>query len=370
MIIGVPKEIKDNEYRIGTVPASVKALCEAGHTVLVQDKAGEGSGITNEELTGAGAKIVKTAEEVWKQADMIIKVKEPIKPEWPLMREDQILYTYLHLAPVPDLTAELLKRKVAGVAYETITDSAGKLPLLIPMSEVAGRMSIQVGAQFLESPNGGKGVLLGGVPGVSAGKVTVIGGGTVGIHAARMAVGLGAKVNIIELDPVQLRWLDNLFQGRAATLMSNSYNIAESVRTADLVVGGVLIPGASAPKLVTRKMISQMKPGSVVVDVAVDQGGCFETTTPTTHSKPTFVVDGVIHYCVANMPGAVPRTSTYALTNVTLKYALMLANLGLKGACLADPGLANGVNTYKGKMTCRGVAESQKLEYTSLEHLL
>ncbi len=370
MIIGLPKEIKDNESRVGLVPSGVHALVEDGHRVLVQSAAGTGSGITDEEYKAAGAEIVPAAAAVFGQADMIIKVKEPVGPEYGFLREGQLLFTYLHLAPAPELTKMLLERKVTGVAYETIRLSNGSLPLLTPMSEVAGRMSIQVGAYYLQKPNGGLGELLGGVPGVPPANVVIIGGGTVGTNAAKMAVGLGARVTILDLDADRLRYLDDIFFGQVETLMSNPFNIQESVSKADLLIGAVLIPGAEAPKLITRKMISRMKNGAVIVDVAVDQGGCIETTHPTTHSNPTFTIDGVVHYCVANMPGAVPRTSTFALTNVTLPYARRLASLGLRDAVMKDAALKQGVNTFNGHITCKPVAQAVGLPLDALDSLL
>src|SRR5882724_2775804 len=329
MIVGLPKEVKDNEYRVGLVPAGVKALTSGGHTVLVHTKAGDGSGITDQEFINAGGEIVDSAEEVWSRAEMIVKVKEPIAPEYGFLRDGLILFTYLHLAPARELTRALLDGGVTGVAYETITNDQGHLPLLTPMSEVAGRMSIQVGATYLEKINGGRGVLLGGVPGVAPGRVTIIGGGVVGINAAKIAVGFG-----------------------------------------DLVVGAVLVPGAAAPKLVKREMLRDMPRGSVIVDVAVDQGGCIETTKPTTHSQPTYYVENVLHYGVTNMPGAVPRTSTFALTNATLPFALRLAKYGAIEAIKKDPHLKNGVNTYKGKVTYQAVADGQGLKYTPIDNLL
>ncbi len=370
MLIGVPKEIKDNEYRVGLVPAGVRTLCDDGHTVYVEHLAGDGSGISDQEYVAAGAKILKQSSDVWARAELVIKVKEPIEPEYGSMRKGQILFTFLHLAPAAALTREMLKRKVTGIAYETITNSQGELPLLTPMSEVAGRMAIQVGAAFLEKPNGGRGVLLGGVPGVLPAKVVIIGGGVVGTNAAKMAVGLGAQVTLIERSLERLRLLDDIFGGRIRTLVSNSYNIWNAVENADLVIGGVLIPGASAPKLITRQMLSSMHKGAVIVDVSVDQGGCVETSHPTTHSDPTFVVDDVVHYCVANMPGAVPRTSTFALTNATLPYALKLASQGFSRAIANDAGLRAGVNTYRSRATYKAVAESQGLDYTPIEKLL
>ncbi len=370
MIIGLPKEIKDNESRVGLVPSGAHALVQDGHKVLVQANAGEGSGISDAEYKAAGAEIVPSAAAVYGRADMIIKVKEPVGPEYQLLREGQILFTYLHLAPAPELTGMLLDRKVSGVAYETIRLPNGSLPLLTPMSEVAGRMSIQVGAYYLQKPNGGRGELLGGVPGVPPANVVIVGGGIVGTNAAKMAVGLGARVTIIDLDADRLRYLDDIFFGQIETLMSNPYNIEDSVSKADLLVGAVLIFGAEAPKLVTRAMVSNMKKGAVIVDVAVDQGGCIETTHPTTHSKPTFEVDGVVHYCVANMPGAVPRTSTFALTNVTLPYARRLAGLGFKDAVGHDAALKQGVNVYKGQITCEPVAKALGLPSAPLDSML
>jgi len=370
MVVGTVREIKDNEYRVGLVPGGVKTLADSGQQVLVETRAGEGSGISDDEYRQAGAEIVASAAEVWKRAEVLVKVKEPIEPEYGLMREGQVLFTYLHLAPLPKLTSVLLERKVTGVAYETITGPEGSLPLLTPMSEVAGRMSIQVGARYLERVNGGRGVLLGGVPGVPPAEVIIIGGGVVGMNAAKMALGMGARVTILDRSVTKMQYIDDVFGGHVATLMSNPIAIARAAARADLLVGAVLIPGAAAPKLVTRAMVSGMKKGSVIVDVAVDQGGCIETTHPTTHSAPTYEVDGVVHYCVANMPGAVPRTSTFALTNVTFPYLLRIARKGLKQAIKEDPSLAPGVNTYAGKLTCAPVAEAQGLPYTPLESLL
>lgn len=367
MKIGLPKEIKDNEYRVGLTPAGVNALVNAGHAVFVQKSAGEGSGFADELYVKAGGKILETADDVWGEGDMIVKVKEPIAPEYPRMRENQLLFTYLHLAPEFELTKQMMERKVTGVAYETITDKQGRLPLLTPMSEVAGRMSVQVGATYLEKMNGGRGILLGGVPGVPAGNVVIIGGGVVGTEAAKMAIGLGAKVTIIDINLDRLRQLDDIFLSKVQTLASSRYQIHEAISHADLVIGGVLVVGAAAPKLVTRDMLHDIPNGAVLVDVAVDQGGCFETTHATTHSNPTFYEEGVLHYCVANMPGAVPRTSTFALTNATLPYALALANKGFEAAVKADEGLKEGVNTYAGKLTYKAVAESQGLEYTPFE---
>ncbi len=370
MIVGLPKEIKDNEYRVGLTPAGVRALSDAGHQVIVEKTAGEGSGFDDGLYQKAGADIIDTADDVWARADMIVKVKEPIEPEYPRMRERQLLFTYLHLAPDKKLTNELLKRKVTGIAYETITDRRGSLPLLTPMSEVAGRMAIQVGAHYLEKMAGGRGILLGGVPGVPAAKVVIIGGGVVGTNAAKIAVGMGANVTIIDNNLDRLRELDDIFLTKIATLASSAYMIHDAVSTADLIVGVVLVPGASAPKLVTKNMLKDVPNGAVIVDVAVDQGGCIETTHPTTHSNPTYYVEGVLHYCVANMPGAVPRTSTFALTNATLPYAVKLANKGFFEAIRSDEGLKAGVNTYAGHCTYEAVASAQGIPYTSIDALV
>jgi alanine dehydrogenase len=369
MIVGVPREIKDNEARVGVTPAGVKALVEAGHKVLVETNAGTLSGFPDEEYHRAGAELVATAAEAWK-AEMVVKVKEPVEKEYGFFRQGLVLFTYLHLAPVRDLTDKLLEAGVIGIAYETVRDVAGTLPLLVPMSEVAGRMSIQVGAAYLEKEHGGRGILLGGVPGVPPAHVTVVGGGIVGTNAARIAVGMGAKTTIIDKNLNRLREIDDIFNGRVYTLASNSYNLAQATAEADLVIGGVLIPGATAPKLVTRAMVANMKKGAVIVDVAIDQGGCVETAKPTTHSAPSYTVDGVVHYCVTNMPGAVPHTSTLALTNATIPYVLRLAKLGAKEALRQDAGLAQGLNTWLGKLTYQGVAESQQREYTPAGQVL
>jgi alanine dehydrogenase len=366
MIIGVPREIKDHETRVGLVPSGVTALREAGHEVLVETHAGEGSSLTDREYMQAGAHIVERAAEVWGKADLVVKVKEPQPAEYDYFRPGLTLFTYLHLAPLPDLTDKLLASKVNGVAYETIRERDGSLPLLTPMSEVAGRMSVQVGAQYLERPNGGRGILLGGVPGVAPANVVVLGGGIVGINAAKMAVGLGAHVTIIDRNLNRLRELDDIFDGHVVTLASNAWTIGENLKIADLVIGAVLIPGASAPKLVRREMIANMKRGSVVVDVAIDQGGCFETSHATTHTDPIYFVDGVLHYCVSNMPAAVPHTSTFALTNATFPYLLELANFGLETACERHAALRDGVNTYNGYVTHGGVAESQGRQWRHL----
>src|ERR1035441_4033665 len=366
MIIGVPKEVKDHETRVGLVPSGVSALREAGHEVLVETHAGEGSSITDQEYLQAGAAIVQNAPEVWSKAGLVVKVKEPQPAEYGNFRPGLILFTYLHLAPLPDLTDRLLAARVNGVAYETIREADGSLPLLTPMSEVAGRMSVQVGAQYLERQNGGRGILLGGVPGVAPASVVILGGGIVGTNAAKIAVGMGARVTMIDRNLNRLRELDDIFNGQLVTMASNSWTIGESVRTADLVVGSVPIPGASAPKLVRREMIASMKRGAVVVDVAIDQGGCFETSHATTHTEPTYVVNGVLHYCVSNMPAAVPHTSTFALTNATFPYLLELANQGLERACERHPALKKGVNTYNGYVTHAGVAASQGRAFREL----
>jgi alanine dehydrogenase len=371
VIVGVPKEIKVREYRVGMVPGAVKALVDAGHQVLVEQGAGVGSGLPDADYARAGAQLISSADEVWKRAEMIVKVKEPISPEYARMQDGQIVYTYFHLAGVdPELTKVLLKKKVAAVAYETIQLDDGSLPLLRPMSEVAGRMSIQVGAMCLEKEHGGKGILLGGVPGVRRGRVAILGGGVVGTNAAKIAVGMGADVTILDINQNQLAYLDDVFLGRVEVLSSDSETIARAVREADLVIGGVLIPGAAAPKLVKEDLIREMTPGSVVVDVAVDQGGCIETCRPTTHDNPTYAVHGVVHYCVANMPGAVPHTSTFALTNVTRPYARRIADVGLVEALRRDRALARGVNTYGGSVTYEAVARDLGHPYVPLEQAL
>jgi alanine dehydrogenase len=370
VIVGLPKEIKDNEYRVGLTPAGVRALTDAGHQVNVEKNAGEGSGFDDALYQKAGAQIIDSADDIWAGADMIVKVKEPIAPEYPRMREGQLLFTYLHLAPDHELTDQLIKRKVIGIAYETITDRRGGLPLLTPMSEVAGRMAIQVGAHYLEKMAGGRGILLGGVPGVPAARVVIIGGGVVGTNAAKIAVGMGAHVTIIDNNLERLRELDDIFLSKISTLASSAYMIHDAISSADLIIGAVLVPGAAAPRLVTRNMLKDVPNGAVIVDVAVDQGGCIETTHPTTHSNPTYYVEGVLHYCVANMPGAVPRTSTFALTNATLPYSLKLANQGFLEAISSDGGLKAGVNTFGGHCTYQAVAEAQNLPYTSIDALI
>ena len=366
MIIGVPKEIKTREYRVGIVPSGVKSLRNGGHKVLIEAGAGIGSGILDAEYVAAGAEIVDTAAEVWSRADMVIKVKEPLPDEFKYLKENLIIYTYFHLAPEPVLTRELIKAKVIAIAYETIELPDGTLPLLKPMSEIAGRMSIQVGAASLQKEHGGKGILLGGVPGVRRGKIAIIGGGTVGLNAAKIAVGMGADVTVLDLSIPRLNYIDDIFQGRIQTLFSDSTNIEEAVVNADLVVGAVLITGARAPILVPESLVARMSEGSVIVDVAVDQGGCIETVKPTTHDNPTFKKHGVVHYCVANMPGAVARTSTFALTNTTIPYAIKLVDHGVDAAIKTDPALLKGVNIYKGRVTHQAVAKSLGLTYEPL----
>ncbi|MBE8954593.1 MAG: alanine dehydrogenase [Quinella sp. 2Q5] len=372
MIIGVAKEIKNNENRVGLTPAGADALVKAGHTVLIEAGAGVGSGFDDDGYKVVGATIVADKRKLFDEAEMIIKVKEPLEPEYELFHEGQTLFTYLHLAPEPALTKALLDRKVTGVAYETVVGRDGRsLPLLAPMSEIAGRMSIQLGAQFLESQYGGRGVLLSGVSGVASGQVVIIGGGVVGTNAAKIAVGMRARVTVIDLSIERLRYLDDIFGGKICTVMSNSYNITQWVERADLLVGAVLVPGAKTPQLVTEDMVKRMKRGSVIVDVAIDQGGSIATCDHvTTHDNPTFVKHGVIHYSVANIPGAVSRTSTLALTNATLPYALKLAGKGWQAACREDAGLAKGLNTIGGKLTNRAVAEALNLEYVDYAQFL
>lgn len=366
MKIGVPKEIKNNENRVGVTPAGVKELVRHGHTVFVQHTAGEGTGFPDEEYIKAGATILPTIEETYAAAEMIIKVKEPIAPEYKLIRADQVVFTYFHFACDRELTDAMMEDGAVCIAYETVRDRQGTLPLLTPMSEVAGRMSVQEGARFLEKPQGGKGILLGGVPGVKPAKVLILGAGVVGRNAALMAAGLGADVTITDISLPTLRHVAETMPRNVKTLFSSTHNIEMELPTVDLVIGSVLIPGAKAPKLITREMLGLMKPGTVMVDVAIDQGGCFETSVPTTHSEPVYEVDGIVHYAVANIPGAVPYTSTLALTNATLPYALRIADLGWREACKTDPGLADGVNMVAGKITCRAVAEAFGLEYTPL----
>lgn len=370
MRIGVPKEIKNNENRVAMTPAGVFNIVKFGHQVYIEKGAGQGSGFIDEDYVSAGAKIVETATEAW-QMEMVMKVKEPLTSEYQYFREGLILFTYLHLAPEPELTKALMDKKVVGIAYETVQLQNKSLPLLTPMSEVAGRMAAQIGAQFLEKVHGGKGILLSGVPGVQRGTVTIIGGGVAGTNAAKMAIGLGAKVTIIDLNPERLRQLDDIFGSEVTTLISNPYNIAEAVKESDVVIGAVLIPGAKAPMLVTEEVIKSMNPGSVVVDIAIDQGGIFETTDRiTTHDNPTYIKHGVVHYAVANMPGAVPRTSTFALTNVTVPYAIQIANKGYRQACIENEALLKGINTLGGFVTYEAVAEAQGLDYSNTKTLL
>ena len=370
MIVGVPKEIKNHEYRVGLTPPSVRELTSRGHEVLVQKNAGAEIGLADEQYIAAGAQMIDTAKEIFARAEMIVKVKEPQPGECAMLSDGQILYTYLHLAPDPEQTAALVKSGAVCIAYETITGAGGGLPLLAPMSEVAGRMAIQAGAAHLEKSKGGMGLLLGGVPGVAAGHIVIIGAGVVGTNAMQMAVGTGARVTVLDKSIERLRQLDLVYGNRISTQYSNAHSIEEAVLSADLVIGGVLVPGAAAPKLVTRDMISRMKPGAVVVDVAIDQGGCFETSHATTHADPTYVVDGVVHYCVANMPGAVARTSTFALNNATIGHAIALAGKGWQKALADDHHLRNGLNVCKGKVTYEAVARDLGYEYTPAEGLL
>ena len=370
MIIGVPKEIKDNEYRVAMVPSGVHALVENGHRVIVERSAGIGSGIPDREYTKAGAEIKRKAEEVLKESELLVKVKEPLPGEYNLLQNGQILFTYLHLAPAPELTGALLAQKVIGIAYETVQLPDGSLPLLMPMSEIAGKVSVQVGACYLQKEHGGSGVLLGGVPGVHAGNVVIIGGGTVGTQAAKIAIGMGASVTILDTNLNRLRYLSDILTGKFTTLASNTIHIDRVVADADLIIGAILVPGARAKKLVTRAMIAKMRKGSVAVDVAIDQGGCFETSVPTTHARPTYTVDGVIHYCVENIPGTVSQTSTFALTNATLPYVLKLADLGLRKALKQDEALRKGLNIFKGHLVSKPVAESLGLPYTPYESMM
>ena len=370
MLIGIPREIKPNENRVSVVPAGVEALTANGHTVVVEQGAGIGSGFGDEVYTGAGATVLDTADEVWRQAEMIVKVKEPIAVEWPRMRAGQVIYTYFHFAAAEELTRAVIDSGAVAVAYETVQLPSGELPLLTPMSEIAGRMAVQEGAKYLERVFGGSGILLGGVPGVAPGSVVIIGGGTVGINAAKMAAGLGAHVTILDLSLERLRYLDDVLEANVDTLYSNRYNIIDAISRADLVIGAVLLPGAKAPHLVRRADLAVMKPGSVIVDVAVDQGGCVETIHATTHDDPTYEVDGIVHYGVANMPGAVPRTSTLALTNATLPYALMLARDGWREAARNDEALRLGLNVVDGKVVYPGVAEAFGLPYVDVATVL
>lgn len=366
MIVGVPREVKRDEYRVAMIPAGVEELVRTGHRVLVESHAGVGSGITDEQYLSAGAEVVAAAEDVWAQADLIVKVKEPQAAEWPLMRAGQLVFTYFHFAASEELTRNVLETGITAVAYETLRGPHGDLPLLTPMSEIAGRMSIQEGAKYLERPQLGRGILLAGVPGVAPAHITILGGGVVGKNAAKIAAGFQADVVILDINVDRLRYLEDIMPANVNTLFSDRHNIREQLQLADLVIGAVLVEGARAPRLVTAADLQLMKPGAVIIDVAVDQGGCIETTRPTTHSEPTYVVDGIVHYCVTNMPGAVGRTSTYALCNVTLPYVLKLAQLGLAGACAKDRGLATAVNMHLGQVTNQAVAETFGLTYTAL----
>ncbi|WJY19363.1 alanine dehydrogenase [Alteriqipengyuania flavescens] len=370
MRIGCPKEIKNHEYRVGLTPESARELASRGNEVWIESGAGLGIGATDAEYRDAGASIVDGPDPIFAECEMVVKVKEPQAVERAKLREGQILYTYLHLAPDPEQTKDLVESGVTAIAYETVTGPRGRLPLLTPMSQVAGRMSIQAGASALEKAHGGRGVLIGGVPGVLPAKVVVIGGGVVGFNAAQMAVGLGGDVEILDRDPEVLEKVGTFFEARASTRFSNKTNLEDAIRQADLVIGAVLIPGAAAPKLVTREMLGLMKPGAVLVDVAIDQGGCFETSRPTTHADPTYVVDDIVHYCVANMPGAVARTSTYALNNVTLPHAMRIARDGWKAALRADPHLAAGLNVHKGEVTYEAVASELGYDYRPVEDVL
>jgi len=370
MIIGVPKEIKNNENRVAVTPAGAQEFIRKGHTVYIQTKAGDGSGFTDEEYKGAGAKILATAKEVFDIAEMIIKVKEPIESEYSLIRKDQLVFTYFHFASYEPLAHAMIKTGAVCLAYETVERSDRSLPLLVPMSEVAGRMAIQEGAKYLEKPLKGRGILLGGVPGVMPAKVLILGGGVVGTNAAKIAAGMGADVIITDVNLNRLRYLDDVMPKNVHTMASNDYVLRDLVKTSDLIVGGVLIPGAKAPKLITRDMLKTMRPGTVLVDVAVDQGGCIETCKPTTHEDPTYIIDDIVHYCVANMPGAVPYTSTLALTNATLPYALKLANQGWKKACKENEDLLKGLNIVQGKVVYKAVANAFNLPYTSVQEVL
>ena len=370
MLVGVPKEIKVHEYRVGLTPAGVRELVSHGHKVLVQAGAGQGIGIADSAYESAGAEVVADAEAVFSRAEMVIKVKEPQPQECKLLWDGQVLFTYLHLAPDPRQAHALMESGCVAIAYETVSDGRGGLPLLAPMSEVAGRLSIQAGAHAMEKAQGGNGVLIGGVPGVAPAEVVVIGGGVVGYNAARVAVGMGARVTVLDRSLARLNWLDEIFEGRLTTLFSTTDSLEHAVSGADLVIGAVLVPGAAAPKLVTRAMLKKMRPGSVIVDVAIDQGGCFETSRPTTHKDPTFVEEGVVHYCVANMPGGVARTSTFALTNATLPYAIALAGKGYRRALQDDANLRQGLNVHRGKLTYQAVAEALGSEFEPAEQAL
>ena len=370
MIIGIPKEIKNNENRVAIIPAGVRAFSQAGHQVLVEKSAGWGSGIEDKEYIQAGATIIETAEEVFKKAEMIIKVKEPLPSEYNLLKPGQIVYTYLHFASSLELTKAMMDRKIIGIAYETVQTEDGYMPLLAPMSEVAGKIASHIAAYYLAIPHGGRGVLMGGVPGVSPAKIVVIGGGTVGTCAAKVAAGLGARVTLLDISIKRLRYLDDVLPKNITLIVSNQHNIEEEIRDADAVIGAVLIPGAEAPKLVTEEMLKKMKPNSVIVDVAIDQGGCFETSRPTSHSEPVYKVHNVLHYCVTNMPGAFARTSTFALTNATLPYGLEIANKGYKKALMENEALAKGLNVIDGKITYEPVARAFNLKYYPLEDII
>lgn len=370
MIIGVPKEIKNNENRVALTPAGTQELVKRGHTVLIETSAGNWSGFTDDEYVFAGAKIIQDAREIFKEAEMIVKVKEPIESEYKLVRKDQLLFTYFHFASSEALTRAMVDSKAICLAYETVEKEDGTLPLLIPMSEVAGRMAVQEGAKYLEKPLKGRGILLGGVPGVRPAKVLILGGGIVGTNAAKIAAGMGADVTILDVNIARLRYLDDVMPPNVRTVVSNEFVIRELIKDHDLIVGAVLVPGAKAPKLITRDMLKSMRPGTVLVDVAVDQGGCIETCTPTTHENPTFIIDDVVHYCVANMPGAVPYTSTLALTNATLTYVIRLANYGWKNACIQNPELGKGLNIIEGHIVYKAVADAFNLPYTEVSRFL
>jgi alanine dehydrogenase len=370
MIIGIPKEIKADEYRVAATPAGTEMLVRAGHQVVIEKGAGLGSGFTDDFYQGAGARVLGTADEVWRAAEMIMKVKEPTPTEWPRLRRDQVVFTYFHFAASEDLTRAVIDSGAVAIAYETVELPNGQLPLLTPMSEIAGRMAVQEGAKYLERPQGGLGVLLGGVPGVLPGKVLILGGGVVGTNAAKVAAGLGARVGIMDINLERLRYLDDVMPANVNTLFSTRYAIRKQVEDSDVIIGAVLIPGAKAPSLIAKEDLKLMRPGTVIVDVAVDQGGCVETIRPTTHKDPVYTVDGVIHYGVANMPGGVPRTSTLALTNATLPYAMALAGMGWRRACAADPALKAGLNVVGGKVTYAGVADAFGLKCTSVDEAL
>lgn len=370
MIIGIPKEIKDNEYRVAIVPAGVKELVAHKHQVLIEKQAGVGSGISDKEYIQAGASIIADKTALFAQSQLIVKVKEPLPEEYLLLQKGQILFTFLHLAPNPELTKALLKQEIIGIGYETIQKEDGSLPLLMPMSEVAGKLSVQVGAHYLQKDVGGRGILLGGVPGICKGEVTILGGGVAGINAAKIALGMGAKVKIIDINPARLNYLEDVLGREITTLISNQHNIKECALQSDLLVGAVLVPGKRAPQIISRDIVAKMRKGSVIVDIAIDQGGCVETSCPTTHSNPTYVIDGVIHYCVCNIPGIVSRSSTFALTNLSLPYILKIADQGIEGALANDNSLARGVNVYKNTITCQGVAEALNLPYKPLFSLI